>query len=489
MVSFNTIPTLLTPGNYIEFDNTRALPGLPGQPHKILVIGQRLATGTVAEGVVKPILSEGQAEEYFGRGSMLAEMCAAAKKANRLTEMHAVALDEVVGGTAATAAPGISVTGTATAAGTIALYIAGKKIPVSVAVGDTAVVVAASINAAISAETGLPLTSALDAVNQYEVDLTAAWKGETGNYIDVRVNYYANESLPAGINLALTPLAGGATNPDIATALAAIGDTQYNTIIQPFTDAANLTALNTELTERWKGTSSNDGQAFTAAYGTLAELTTLGTGQNSPHNTILGEGKAPQSPWIWAAVLGAIDAAEPDPARPRQTLHLVGLMPPSETDRYTREERDLLLGKGIATHIVDGGGRVLIERLVTTYQKNAAAVPDASYRDIETMRTLSYLRFSRRARLAQRFPRHKLAGDGTRFGPGQAVVTPSIIKADAMAWFQEMERAGLVEGFDQFKKEYVVERDSGDVNRVNEVLPPDLINQLRVTASQIQFLS
>jgi phage tail sheath gpL-like len=32
-----------------------------------------------------------------------------------------------------------------------------------------------------------------------------------------------------------------------------------------------------------------------------------------------------------------------------------------------------------------------------------------------------------------------------------------------------------------------VERDTGDPNRVNAQLPPDVINQLRVQATQIQF--
>lgn len=48
-ISFNTIPSnIRTFGQYIEVDNSRAVRGLPGQPHVALIIGQRLSTGTVA---------------------------------------------------------------------------------------------------------------------------------------------------------------------------------------------------------------------------------------------------------------------------------------------------------------------------------------------------------------------------------------------------------------------------------------------------------
>lgn len=65
-----------TPGQYIEFDASRAVQGLPAIQHKILVIGQRLTAGSVAQAVPTRILSAAQAEEAFGRGSMLSAMLA-----------------------------------------------------------------------------------------------------------------------------------------------------------------------------------------------------------------------------------------------------------------------------------------------------------------------------------------------------------------------------------------------------------------------------
>ncbi|MDE2440503.1 MAG: phage tail protein, partial [Betaproteobacteria bacterium] len=81
----------------------------------------------------------------------------------------------------------------------------------------------------------------------------------------------------------------------------------------------------------------------------------------------------------------------------------------------------------------------------------------------------------------------KLANDGTRFGAGQAIVTPSVIRGELMAEYSDMEELGLVENRTLFAKYLIVERDSSNPNRINVLLPPDLVNQLRIFALLNQF--
>jgi phage tail sheath gpL-like len=50
-----------------------------------------------------------------------------------------------------------------------------------------------------------------------------------------------------------------------------------------------------------------------------------------------------------------------------------------------------------------------------------------------------------------------------------------------------MEELGLVEGFDQFKRDLVCERNVSDPNRLDFLLPPDVMNGLIVVGAQIQF--
>jgi phage tail sheath gpL-like len=129
-ISFNSIPiSIRTPGQYIEFDNSRALQGLPVVRHKILVIGQRLTTGAVAAGVPTRILSAAQAEAAFGRGAMLTATLAALKAANSYTECWAVALDDNGAGAAATGT--VTLSGSPTEAGTLNVYIGGQLGPVN----------------------------------------------------------------------------------------------------------------------------------------------------------------------------------------------------------------------------------------------------------------------------------------------------------------------------------------------------------------------
>ncbi|MDI8751883.1 phage tail protein, partial [Salmonella enterica subsp. enterica serovar Montevideo] len=83
------------------------------------------------------------------------------------------------------------------------------------------------------------------------------------------------------------------------------------------------------------------------------------------------------------------------------------------------------------------GGEMQIERMITMYRTNKYGDSDPSYLNVNTIATLSYLRYSLRTRITQKFPNYKLASDGTRFATGQAVVTPSVIKTELLALFEE----------------------------------------------------
>jgi phage tail sheath gpL-like len=82
-----------------------------------------------------------------------------------------------------------------------------------------------------------------------------------------------------------------------------------------------------------------------------------------------------------------------------------------------------------------------------------------------TLFTLSYLRYDWRNHMLTKYPRHKLANDGTRYGSGQAIITPKVGRAEAIGKFRQWEELGLVEGADQFKRDLIVERNSEDPNR------------------------
>ncbi len=485
MISFSFIPSdVRVPGSYVEFDSSKAVTGLPPAPQKILVIGQRLATGTTAALTPVRLASKAAAVAAFGRGSMGALAFAALWDNNDRTEAWGIGLDDAGGSTAASCT--ITVAGPATAADTIALMIAGVRVQAGVASGAPVATMAAAIAAAINANPDLPVTAAaLAAV----VTLTARNKGTAGNDIDVRHSYFQGETLPVGVGLAITAMAGGATNPDVATVFAAIGDTQFPTLILPFADTNTLVAVETELASRSGPMRAIEGMAYAGLRGTFGALAAVGAARNSMYVSLIGAKASPTHPAAWAAAYAGQIAfhGSIDPARPFQTLPMTTVQPPALIDRFTATERDLLLRDGISTWTVDAGGTVLIERAITTYQTNAQGLEDIAWLDVNTPLTLFYLRLAVRSRIGLKFPRHKLASDGTNVGAGQAIVTPRVIRAELIALFRDLESAGLVENLDQFKSNLIVERSKIDPNRVDALIPPDIVNQFRVFAARIEF--
>lgn len=485
MISFNAIPLdLRTPGAFIEFDSSRATSGPGVQPHRVLVLGQKTVAGVQATGQPVRVASADAAVQLFGRGSMLALMVQSLLANNPTADLTALALAD--NGAGVTATKTVTVTGPATAAGTLSLYVGGVRVQAAVAAGDTATAVATALVAAVTAQPDLPVTAASAAG---VVTLTARHKGDTGNDIDVRINHRDGERTPAGLAVAVAAGVLGSGNPDVTAAFQAIGDDWFNTVVTPWTDDANLDAVDTALAERFGPLKMIDGLAYGFRSDTHGGLLAFGAARNGPHLSIGGMKGCPTwSPVVAAAYAGLISYhGAIDPARPFQTLALKGVVAPKVSDRFTREERDLLLRDGVSTFTVDAGGQVLIERPITTYQTNAQGLPDIAWLDVNTLLTLSYLRWSTRARIAAKYGRHKLASDGAQFGSGQAIVTPKVIRAELVALFREWEALGLVEDIEAFKAGLVVERDAGDPNRLNALIPPDVVNQFRVFAAQVQF--
>lgn len=485
MIEYLTIPaTMRVPGQYIEFDASRAVSGLPPIDNIVLLVGQKLAAGSAAALTIQPVVEAGQAIAMFGRGSMLARMAAAYKNADRYSPVYAIALDDAVGSTAATKT--ITVTGPATAAGTIALMVAGVRIEVVVAVGDTANTIAAAIDDAIAALPDLPVSSAVAAA---VVTLTSLNKGTCGNSIDVRHSHYSGEALPAGVALAIAAGVAGAGDPDIDSLWPVLGDNPYRSIILGISEAATLVKVKAELDDRWGALRMLESVAYAARPGDEATLAAFGAGENSELVSLLGAGLsptwAPEAAAIYGAVCGYYTAI--DPARPLQTLALAGMVAPKEEDRFTRAEREALLHAGIATFTVSGSGTCQVERAITTFQTDALGIDSTAYLDLNTVTTIAYLRASLRVRIATKFPRYKLADDDTAYGPGQKVVTPKVLRAEVIALARDWEKAGLVENLDQFVPDLIVERDASDPNRVNALIPPDIVNQFRSFAAAVQF--
>lgn len=451
------------------------------------------AGSTATVNVPLPIASQAQADAAFGKGSQLACMFRAYFANNWANEVWGLPVAE--GSNAATGT--ITVATPATAAGTLHLYIGGVHVPVAVAASDTASAIALAIVAAITANPNLPVSAPAPTVGA--VTINCKGKGTYGNDILLQDNYYGaigGELMPAGVTLTYVPMATGAGVPTFTTAISNLGETEIEFVALPFTDTTSLLAWETEFgfsdTGRWGFIRQHYGHIFSAMRASYADLLTFGT--VSPRNcaqlSVMGvEMTSPSPVWEWAAAYTAkaARALGNDPARPLQTLHLESILPAKTTGRFLMSELNALSMAGVATQRTLSDNIPMIARESTTYVKNLYGVTDDAYEVVTTMATLAKLLRNQRQAITSKFPRHKLANDGTRFGAGQAIVTPKIIKAELVAQYRMDEFNGLVEDAQAFKNNLVVERDPNDPNRVNVLYPPDLVNQLRVFAVLAQF--
>lgn len=490
-IGFDLIPVNLnTPGVYAEFDPSNAQQGVQLQAHDVLIAGQSLAGGSAVPGTIYAVASDDEAVGLFGATSQLRAMVRAYKDYDSLTPVFACAA-AADSGTAATG--DIIFAGTATESGEIPMYIGGRRVAVPVAVDDTGTEMETAALAALTAfeadANSLPLPVTYAANVGTGVDFTAVHEGVIGNQIILGVALRQGERLPAGITAVPTAMASGATDPSYAGVITAMGEDQYHTIVSGLADATVMALFETEQESRWGPMRAIDGQVFGALYDTRANLTTAGNARNSFATTIVGAelNAVLPLPWELAAQSAAADArqAQTQPARALTGLSYVGFTAAPRGSRFTRAERDILLSDGISTVKAGSDGRLRIERFITTWQTNASAVPDESYKDLFTLRTLSAIRFSVVARISSKYGRFLLTGDDDPIPPGADVVNAALIRTELINLYQDWLDIPWVEAFATFKEELVVERESD--NRVNVILPPDLINNLLITGIRISY--
>lgn len=468
-ISFDKIPaSIRKPGKYLEFNTRLAVRTLPANEQKVLLIGQRLAEGSVP--ALTPILvfSDAEAEGYFGAGSMLHAMVRAAIVAYPYVELTCLAVDDAAAGVKA--AGGVALTGPASGSGVATLRVGNDLVQVAIESGDTAAEIASALVDQAGEQTDLPvvITAALGALT-----ITAKHKGTLGNLIGLAFSCTA-----PGVAGTVTAMTTGQTDPALADALAAVAGAGHTVIVTPYADATSLATLRTHLDFTGGPLEQRGAVGVYATAGTLAAATTLAGQVN--HGRISGAllRGAKTTPWKIAAAYGAVLASEEDPARPLNTLVLTGIDAPEVADRLTRTEQEVLLHNGV-TPLEAGpdGTSVQIVRAITTYTVDPQGVQDVSLLDITTIRTLDYVRKAVRTRIALRFPREKLSSR-----------TPAKVRSEILDVLAQLEALEIVEEVEANKPGVLVERDAQDVNRLDAKIPTDIVNGLHVFAGRIDLL-
>lgn len=490
MVAFNRIPSgIRVPLFYAEVNSGQSY--FAGNS-KLLLIGQKLAAGSATADTPVQVSSDNVAT-LFGNGSMLADMIRIARRNNPLGEIWALPLADT--GVAQTWT--VTISGTLTA-GILVLYIAGQRIAVSVTAADTVTTAAAALVSAIN--TGFrsidgswylhPVTAANAAG---VITLTARHQGLVTASVGVEKDRIGDEG-PNAANIAIATGTAGSGTPTLTSGLAALGATEFDMIAMPYADATSLNAIRDFLSDtggRWDPMQGLYGGCFAASTGNLSAQTTLGAGRNDPNMHIMGYQGSPSPTWAWAAALGAqaqlhknlgaplSEAVEI--SRPMHTLELAGIFAPKDISKqWSTSDRQSLYYAGISGYVVSPDGRVLIDRVVSTYRTNASGVSDTTWLDVETRYQTAYALRYLESIVTQTYARVALAADNP--GNVQGLATPTDIKSTIIHAYQALVNAGVMKNRQVFADNLIVEQSS-DPNRVNAYLPLDVVNQLRIFAA------
>lgn len=206
-------------GNFFGLLNEEVSGGLT---RKVLIIGQQLPAFSLPEERIE-VANAQTVGIVTGRGSVAHRLAIAAVRGTQgKVQLAMIPQDEEGAGTAATGT--LTLAGTATEKGLLSARLAGDKdleASVQVAVGDLHTALAVLLLAEFNKLLDAPVTQAEATAI---ITFTSKNKGTYGNFVDISTF----GTVPAGITATVSAMSGGATDPDIDTALVATASNQAN---------------------------------------------------------------------------------------------------------------------------------------------------------------------------------------------------------------------------------------------------------------------
>jgi phage tail sheath gpL-like len=485
-IGFNSVPAgAKASAVFIETEYKRG--GVAGPiPQRVALLGQYNTGKTPTENVALNITSADDAANYFGRGSMLHRM---ARRLFQGLGSSTVIVDAfpLAAGTGASTGT-ITIVGPSVLAGTLALYIAGERVPVVVTAAMAQNDIATAVRDAINANLDLPVT-ATAATNV--VTLTARNAGLAANQITVRRDIAAGDSSaePTGLTVTIVSLSGGSANPSIATALTNFGGTFYTWVVCPYNEDASLDLLEAAGVARIDPGVKKPFAGVVGYTDTRANFLTWLDSRNSPWTTgVPVEGSPDHPAEIAASCVGSSAAsAQSEPARPFKTLPLTGITPGAAAP-WTYAQRDAVEQAGGSSTYIDSSGIVRIHDLCTTYTTNALGAADDAWGFTVTITNVQAKIYSLdQMFLSAPFDRAVVVDDDSvtakEFAVSPKTVKSYIINLIDSQWIPEAwskDRDSIVAGI-------IAEINGTNAGRIDVLVPDVIAVGLRIMAVKYQY--
>jgi len=381
-------------------------------PRKTLIIGTYdPSITTITDEVPALVTSPEEAAATYGAGFMIHRLVKQNMLGSNNGETWVQPQSEVAGNQATGT---ITFSGPATAAGTVYCYIAGIKVEASVANADTSDDVATALVAAITADTDLPVTAAVNGVTTDQVDITAKSTGPWGDKISLTFNWGFQEAFPAGISAVVVAMTGGTGTPSMSDALDGLGtgddanEDHYTDIVHGYLqDSTTLDALSTY---------NGDGNTAVGLYsktvarpfrslvgdvvagsGGLSALVSLADGRKTDRTSgVIAVPGSPNHPAEVASLaMGVMARLNNNRAEESPIWQILsGLIPGAVADRWTSNytSRDTAVQGGISPTIIEGGA-VLMQNTLTFFRPDSIPPSSngyASQRNVSIIQNMLY---------------------------------------------------------------------------------------------------
>lgn len=277
-------------------------------------------------------------------------------------------------GAGVAAAGDITPTGTATKSGTFRILVSGIwSAQFTVAVGDAPAAVITKILAAIGGVLEMPVTAANGTT---KVNLTAKWKGASGNDLFIKVSGPSD----TGVTFAVTQPTGGAANPDVQPALDNIGNV-WETMVLNCLNIGDIDALDTYQTfgdGRYGALVRKPLIVFTGTAALFpATATALGDARKTDKiNVQLPNPGSENLPFVSAAgqLARIVKVANNNPARDYGRQVASYILPGADGLQWDYAQRDQAVKGGCSTVEVRDG-EVSISDVVTMYHPTGEESP------------------------------------------------------------------------------------------------------------------
>jgi phage tail sheath gpL-like len=467
------------PGVYLRVSLGVGVRSAGDNPRTILLLANKTSAGVgTPDTVVYDIPDEETAISLGGVGSELHRSYRAIARANPSAIVKAIIVTESAG-TAASAT--VTFTGSATASGTLRMWIAGEYVDLPIASGDANTASATALKNLIEDQSAWPVTVGVAAG---VVTITAKHKGPRGNSIGCRVELFDVTGQTA-VATGSGYLTAGATSDTPAAALTTALAARYTYIASGYDDATNLGLLKAQVDAKDEPEVGKRERVIAAFVGSYANGITLATGLNSPrvHVAQCVGCESPTSE-IAGALAGLVSRMEDvSCAMNMDGLEVPGIVTsPRIADAPSNGNRVNAVNSGItllAASAPSQPARVL--RFITSKSLDASAQPDYRVLDASKVAVPDFLADELQVFLADRFPNANIGPDVEGQVPPPGVVTPSMAE-DAI--FERLlafdvsnptAEKRLIENVSARRSEIVVEIATSPAGRFNFVAPVDVV--------------